>query len=44
LPEVVTPGVGLISMCERAEELGGAFAIHPRQAGGTEVEVRLPLD
>jgi len=44
LPEVVTPGVGLISMCERAEELGGTFAIHPRQAGGTEVEVRLPLD
>jgi two-component system NarL family sensor kinase len=44
LPEAVTPGVGLISMYERAEELGGAFAIHPRQAGGTEVEVRLPLD
>jgi two-component system NarL family sensor kinase len=44
LPEVVTPGVGLISMRERTEELGGAFTIHPRQAGGTEVEVRLPLD
>jgi len=44
LPEVITPGVGLISMCERAEELGGVFVIHPRQAGGTEVEVRLPLD
>jgi two-component system NarL family sensor kinase len=44
LPEVITPGVGLNSMCERAEELGGVFAIHPRQAGGTEVEVRLPLD
>jgi signal transduction histidine kinase len=44
LPEVVRPGVGLISMRERAEELGGAFAIRPRKAGGTEVEVRLPLD
>jgi signal transduction histidine kinase len=44
LLEVVTPGVGLASMRERAEELGGAFNIHPRQAGGTEVEVRLPLD
>ena len=44
LPEVIKPGVGLVSMRERAEELGGAFAIHPRQAGGTQVEVRLPLD
>jgi signal transduction histidine kinase len=44
LPQVVTPGVGLVSMRERAEELGGAFAIHPRQAGGTQVEVQLPLD
>jgi signal transduction histidine kinase len=43
LPETVTPGVGLVSMRERAEELGGAFAIHPRQAGGAEVEVYLPL-
>ena len=44
LPEVVTPGVGLASMRERAEELGGAFNIHPRRAGGTEVVVCLPLD
>jgi two-component system NarL family sensor kinase len=43
LPQVVTSGVGLVSMRERAEELGGTFAIHPSQAGGTEVEVRLPL-
>lgn len=44
LPEVIIQGVGLVSMRERAEELGGVFAVHPRQAGGTEVEVRLPLD
>jgi signal transduction histidine kinase len=44
LPEVITPGVGLASMRERAEELGGAFNIHPRRAGGTEVVVCLPLD
>jgi len=44
LPEVISPGVGLVSMHERAEELGGAFAIHQHQTGGTQVEVRLPLD
>jgi len=44
LPEVVAPGVGLISMRERAEELGGAFAIRPRKTGGTEVEVCFPLN
>ncbi|HSF79674.1 MAG TPA: histidine kinase [Anaerolineales bacterium] len=42
-PEVVTPGVGLVSMRERAEELGGTFKIDPRQVGGTEIEVCLPL-
>ncbi len=44
LPGRVSPGVGLVSMRERAEELGGEFTIHPRKAGGTEVEVRLPLE
>ena len=43
LPETVEPGVGLVSMRERAEELGGTFAIHPRVASGTVVEVCLPL-
>ena len=43
LPEMVTPGVGLVSMRERAEELGGTFAIRRRRSGGTEVEVSLPL-
>ncbi len=43
LPEIIHTGVGLISMRERAEELGGVLAIHPRPAGGVAVEVRLPL-
>ena len=36
-------GVGLSSMRERAEELGGTFAVVPRAGGGTLVDVRLPL-
>ncbi|MDX1415940.1 MAG: histidine kinase, partial [Candidatus Promineifilaceae bacterium] len=44
LPEMVTPGIGLVSMRERAEELGGTFKIHPRPRGGTKVEVSLPLE
>ena len=38
------PGVGLSSMRERAEELGGSFEVAPRPGGGTVVRVRLPLD
>jgi signal transduction histidine kinase len=36
-------GVGLSSMRERAEELGGTLAIEPRPEGGTRVLARLPL-
>ncbi|MDR7255374.1 signal transduction histidine kinase [Nocardioides sp. BE266] len=36
-------GVGLSSMRERAEELGGSFEVLPRPGGGTVVRVRLPL-
>jgi two-component system NarL family sensor kinase len=36
-------GVGLSSMRERAEELGGTFGIGPGPGGGTVVRVRLPL-
>jgi signal transduction histidine kinase len=43
LPAAPTPGVGLVSMRQRAEELGGFFAIQPGGSGGTELEVRLPL-
>jgi signal transduction histidine kinase len=43
LPAGFQPGVGLRSMRERAEELGGAFHIHTTPGTGTTVEVRLPL-
>ena len=35
-------GLGLIGMRERAQSLGGTFAIEPRSEGGTRVSVRLP--
>jgi signal transduction histidine kinase len=44
LPQMLTPGVGLASMRERAQELGGTFRIRPRLGGGTKVEVSLPLE
>lgn len=37
------PGVGLTSMRERAEELGGTCSIAPGERGGTVVRARLPL-
>ncbi len=37
-------GVGLASMRERAEELGGACVIESAHSAGTTVRVRLPLD
>ena len=38
------PGVGLGSMRERAEELGGSLALLPAPGGGTVVRARLPLE
>ena len=43
LPRPASPHVGLASMRERAEELGGAFSAGPGPAGGTVVHARLPL-
>ena len=43
LPQPVTSGVGLQSMRERAEELGGTFRVKNRTSGGTMVQVELPL-
>jgi signal transduction histidine kinase len=39
----LTPGIGLVSMKERAAELGGTFVIQTHQATGTRVQVNLPL-
>jgi len=36
-------GVGLGSMRERAEELGGTFVLEHRAEGGTRVRAVLPL-
>jgi len=43
LPEARPAGVGLRSMRERAEELGGTFQLLARPEGGTLVSVWLPL-
>jgi signal transduction histidine kinase len=43
LPEVAHVGVGLRSMRERAEELGGSCAIASAPGGGLRVDVSLPL-
>jgi two-component system NarL family sensor kinase len=44
-PTSWTPGVGLRSILERAEELGGTAAAGPSATGdGWEVRARLPLD
>ncbi|HET7035209.1 MAG TPA: histidine kinase [Thermomicrobiaceae bacterium] len=36
-------GVGLRSMRERAEELGGRFSLGPRPGGGTRLVIHLPV-
>jgi signal transduction histidine kinase len=43
LPDAVRAGVGLVSMRERAEELGGICTIDALPQGGTGVIARLPL-
>lgn len=42
LPADLRPGVGLISMQERAEELGGSLAVENLDKG-TRIQARLPL-
>jgi signal transduction histidine kinase len=42
LPVQLHAGVGLVSMRERAEELGGSFSIASPPSGGTVVTVELP--
>ena len=43
LPPNITPGVGLRSMRERAEELGGSCLIERGVNKGTRVLARLPI-
>jgi two-component system, NarL family, sensor kinase len=43
LPSTVRSGVGLTSMRERAEELGGMCVAEALPQGGTGVTARLPL-
>jgi len=43
LPQHVRAGVGLRSMRERAEELGGRLSIEPNPTGGTRCIATLPL-
>lgn len=43
LPDETSPGVGTLSMRERAEEQGGTLSVQDRPAGGTEVVATLPL-
>jgi signal transduction histidine kinase len=43
MPEDRVAGVGLSSMHERAEQLGGTLAVEPKPEGGTRVLARLPL-
>ena len=44
LPSGVVPGVGLESMRERADELGGTIVVEAANSGGTRVVARLPLE
>ena len=42
VPKGSRPGLGISSMRERAEELGGLFTIEELPAGGTRVTARIP--
>jgi signal transduction histidine kinase len=44
IPAGRNAGVGLSSMHERAEELGGSCDVEPAREGGTRVLARLPLE
>jgi two-component system, NarL family, sensor histidine kinase DevS len=39
----IQSGLGLVNIRERAEKLGGAFEVHPREGGGTRLLWTVPL-
>jgi signal transduction histidine kinase len=41
---VLADGLGISSMRERAELIGGSFDLSPGRDGGTRIEVRIPLE
>ena len=43
IPAAPTAGVGLASMAERADEIGGVLTVSALDGGGTRVTARLPL-
>jgi signal transduction histidine kinase len=43
MPEVYRAGIGLRSMRERAEELGGTYFVESPSKTGTSIRVQLPL-
>jgi signal transduction histidine kinase len=43
VPDQARPGIGLVSMRERAAEVGGTCTVGPGLTGGTRVIARLPL-
>ncbi|WP_158594058.1 sensor histidine kinase [Cohnella faecalis] len=42
VPEPYVPGIGIRSMKERAEELGGSFRLRTIPGQGTSVQVTIP--
>ncbi len=44
LPAHVKPGIGVRSIRERAEELGGSFELDSAPNNGTRIDVRLPIE
>lgn len=44
MPQRPRPGIGMISMRERAAEVGGRLEVGPTSGGGTTVRATLPLE
>ena len=42
--DAAAPGIGLVSMAERAEQAGAVFRIRSKRGSGTQVEIGVPLE